>query len=412
LNTSKPLLDQLRVEPDEQIKRELLVALGEACYAGSMPTAGRKVPEEVRRETLEWAVKFLNEPDPEKVRSGAAVIGKLLEQDGLKPQDVDRYLKALLDRYSQLAVETDPALRSYLLSAMAGLCTTRSTCRGQAVKLYGPSFDQALADKAEAVRLSAIDGCVNVDKPGAMRKLRENLAADASVPIRQKLVDLAGEIGGPQDLDWLAEKLGVAGEAEPAWQAMLKVFRGSDLTVLTDWVVKVEVLAAAGKLSVDQRIAFLSLVEQRAQSEKKTDLLKGVQASLAQLYRASNNFVQAAEYLKNVLAAAATEDERQRILSQLLQVYLGSSSMEQAAELICKYLSAKELEKSSGFVVKSVEEYLNDPKTTNSAAVLTALQQIKIQDPEIARLWQELLSRWTKEFAKAKKVEDGGRMND
>ena len=45
----------------------------------------------------DWAVRFLNDADAEKVRSGAEVIGKLLEQDGLKPEDVDRYLKVLVD---------------------------------------------------------------------------------------------------------------------------------------------------------------------------------------------------------------------------------------------------------------------------------------------------------------------------
>jgi HEAT repeat protein len=266
LNTSRQLLEQLKVETDEPIKRELLVALGEACYAGSMVTAGHKVPEEVRKETLEWAVRFLNEPDAEKIRSGAAVIGKLLEQDGLKPEDVDRYLKALLARYSQLGTAGDPAMRGYLLGVMAGLCSTRSTCREQAAKLYGGSFDQGLVEKSEIVRQNAVDGCVNVDKPGALRKLlRENMGADASEAIRRKLIDLAGEVGGPQDLDWLAEKVGVAGEGELAWQAMLRIFRSPrcDVDALIKCMTKVDFWAAAGRLALEQRIVFFSHLEQK-----------------------------------------------------------------------------------------------------------------------------------------------------
>jgi HEAT repeat protein len=412
LNTSKPLLEQLKAEPDEQIKREMLVALGEACYAGSMATAGRKVPDEVRRETLDWAVRFLNEPDVEKARSGAAVIGKLLEQDGFKPEDVDRYLKALSDRYVQVSAGTDPAMRAYLLGAMAGLCSTRSTCREQATKLFSGFFEQALTDKADVVRQNAMDGCVNIDKSGALRKLRENMAADSSVTIRQKLVDLAGEVGGPQDLDWLAEKMGVAGEGEPAWQAMLKIFKRSPQAVLADWAGKIEVLATAGKVVVEQRIAFFTLVEQKAQSENKADVLKDAQTNLARLYVASNNLKQACEYLKTLFAVAATEEEKQRVQAQLLRVYLGLADMDQASELIHKCLSAKNLDLTDNFVVKSIEEYLNDPKTTDPGAVVGVLQQIRLKDLETSRVWQSLLSRWIERFAKAKKVEDSGRANN
>ncbi len=299
LNVAKPLLDQLKVEPDDQVRREILVALREACYVGSLATTGHKVPDDVRKETLEWAVRFLGEADVEKVRAGAEVIGKLLEQDGLKPAEVDRYLKTLLDRYTQAGVAADPGMRGSLLGAMAGLCATRSTCREQAVKLYGGLFEQALTDKEAVVRQSAVDGLVNIDKPGALRKLRENMANDPNVAIRQKLMDLAGEIGGPQDLEWLAEKLGVAGEGEAAWPAMMKIFRSdrSDLAVLANWTVKIDALAKTGKVTVEQSIAFLTLVEQKAKSENKADLLKDVRTRLAQLYVANNNFKQASECL-------------------------------------------------------------------------------------------------------------------
>jgi HEAT repeat protein len=414
LNTSKALLEQLKVEPDEQIMREILVALGETCYAGSLPTAGHKVPDEVRKETLDWAVRFLDATDADKARSGAAVIGKLLEQDGLKPQDVARYLKALSDRYVQVVVGTDPALRSYLLGTMAGLCSTRSTCRDQAIKLYSGHFDQALADKAEIVRQSAVDGRVSIDKAGALRQLSENMAADPSVAIRQKLIDLAGEVGGPQDLDWLAEKVGVAGDGEPvwAWQAMLKIFRRSDPSVLSVWTAKIKTLAEAGKLATDQRIAFLTLVEQQAQNENRADLLKAVRWNLAQLYVQTNNLKQASDSLKALIGTAATPEERQQIQALLLRVYLGLSDVPQASDLISKCFSDKELDSKGNVVVRSIEEYLNDPKTKDPAAVIATLRQIKIQDAAVGKEWERLLSGWTEKFAKAKKAEDGGRADN
>ncbi len=424
LNTSKPLLDQLKVEKDEQVMREILVALGEACYAGSMPTAGRKIPDEIRKETLDWAVLFLKAPDAEKMRSGAAVIGKLLEQDGLKPEDVDRDLRALSERYAQAAAGVDPTLRGYLLGTMAGLCSTRSTCREQAIKLYSGYFEQALTDKEGIVRQNAVDGLVNVDKAGALRRLlRENMHLDSSVAIRQKLIDLAGEVGGPQDLQWLAEKVGAPGDGEPAWawNAMLKIFKSprSDMAVLSDWTTRIEGLAAAGKVVLEQRIAFLALVEQKAQSENRADVLKPVRWSLAQLYVLSNNLKQASEYYKTLLSLATTEEEQQRLQSQLLRVFLGLADMDQASDLISKCLSLNELDPANNggvatnnVVVKSIEEYLNDPKTTDPSAVITALQQIKFKDPVVAQTWQALLARWTERFAKAKKPEDSGRANN
>ncbi len=423
LNTSKPLLEQLKVEQDEQIMREILVALGEACYAGSMPTAGRRIPDEIRKETLDWAVRFLKASDAEKTRSGAGVIGKLLEQDGLKPEDVERHLRALSDRYAQTAAGGDPALRAYLLGTMAGVCSTRSICREQAIKVYNGHFEQALTDKVDIVRQNAVDGLVNIDKAVALRKLRETMAADPSIAIRQKLIDLAGEVGGPQDLQWLVEKVGTPGDGEPAWawQAMLKIFKSprSDMAVLSDWTTRIESLAAAGKVVVEQRIAFFSLVEQRAQSENRADLLKPVRWNLAQLYVLSSNPKQASEYYKTLLNLAATEEEQQRLQSQLLRAYLGLGDMDQASELISKCLSVKDLDltnnvvaNTNNLVVRSIEEYLNDPKTADPGAVVAALQRIKLKDPGVLRVWEVLLTRWTKMFAKARKPEDSGRVDN
>jgi HEAT repeat protein len=413
LNLAQPLLKQLKAEPDDQVRQKLLVALREACYVGSLATAGRKVSDEVRRETLEWAVRFLNEADVEKVRSGAEVIGKLLEQDGLKPEEVDRYLTALSERYALTGTAADPGMRAYLLSAMAGLCSTRSTCREQAVKLYSAAFEQALTDKAEVVRLNAMDGLVNTYKSGALRKLREIMANDPSVAVRQKLVDLAGEYGVPQDLDWLAEKLGAAGEGDPAWQAVQKIWKRSDLAVLADWKQKIDGLAAAGKVTAEQRIAFFTLVEQEAKSEKKADVLKDAQTRLAQLYMASSNFKQAAEYWKNLLDVAPTVEERRQARGQLLRAYLGLGSMDQAADLISKGLSAKDLDLSqTGFVAKSVEEYLNSRTTTDPNVLLAVLQQIKVSDPGTLQQWRALLNGWSERFAKAKKSDDTDRINN
>jgi hypothetical protein len=66
----------------------------------------------------------------------------------------------------------------------------------------------------------------------------------------------------------------------------------------------------------------------------------------------------------------------------------------------------------NGFVVKSIEEYLNSPTTTDPGILLTVLKGIKVKDPGTMQTWGELLSQWSERFAKAKKTEDGGRTNN
>ncbi len=413
LNAAKPLLDQLKIEQDDLVRREIFTALGGACYFASLPTAGHKVPDEVRKETLEWAVRFLGDADADKARSGADVIGKLLEQDGLRPEEVEGYLKALADRYVQAGGGTDQGLRGYMLSAMAGLCASRSTCRVQAAKMYGGLFEQALGDPVVVVRQTAVDGLVNIDNAAALRRLRKDMLADPSVIIRKKVIDVAGEAGGAQDLEWLVEKLGLPDEGEAAWQAMLKIFRRSSATVLVDWMAQMEGPTLTGKVVADQKIAFLTLIEQKGQSESNTDLVRGAQKSLVQLYIAGNNLKQAADYLRILVNTAVGEKEKQNLRSQLLSVYLASSNIDQACELIGNFLADKNLDLSAdGAVVKPVEEYLENLANADPEALLESLQQIKVNDPEVSRTWRALVSRWAERFARARKIDDLERVNN
>jgi hypothetical protein len=157
----------------------------------------------------------------------------------------------------------------------------------------------------------------------------------------------------------------------------------------------------------------LTLVEQKAKSENKTDLLKDVRTRLAQLYVANNNLKQASEYLTGLLGMAVTDEEKQWPRAQLLRVYLGLSSMDLTSDLVSTCLSDKKVDLSpNGFVVRSIEEYLGSPTTTDPGILLGVLKQIKVKDPEILRAWSDVLGRWSERFAKAKKIEDSGRISN
>lgn len=412
LDSTKQLLDQLEVEEDGEVRDGLFVALGNACYYASLPTSSVKVSDAVRKQTLELAVRFLNEAAPERTRSGADVVRKLLEQDGLGPEDIDKYLAALAERYRQVSPTVNHGLRGELLGAMATLCSQRSVIRAQAAKLYGPVFEKALADEVESVRQAAVEGLANIDKLPALRRLRADFANDSNAAIRARLVGLAGEVGGQEDLDWLSKKLAVAGEGEPAWQAMLKILRRSNTDLMGIWMARFESQGASNGLSPEQMISFLSLVEQKAQGESKSGKLREARMKLFGLYAASSDLSRATEYMDRVLGTASNEKDRNGLLESLLSISLqaGNLSVDLAGTLIESWLAEKDLGPEDPLAKAIVTYFKQPPAGSDPGAMLTRLRQVKVADPENRTLWRKLLSEW-EAFAKAKKASPGEKAN-
>jgi len=403
LNSAQRLLQQLQVEEDTDVRHELFVALGAACYYASLDTSPFKIPDEVRTETLEWAIRFLNEQRAERVRSGADVIRKLLAQNGLKAVDAGKYLDALARRYQQASSEANHPVRGELLSAMAGLCAQRSACRAQATKLYGPLFEQALADGEEDVREGAVDGFISIDGAAALKKFRKTLVDDPSASVRTKLINVAGDVGVSEDLDWLSKKLGTPVEGEAAWRAMLKVFPRCGMDVMVFWMGAFTTAPLQERLSLDQRISYFILVEQRAQSESKVDLLAEARKQLAQLYTAGANFKLAADYLRLTQEAARSQQEKDGILSDRLSVCLRWPNLEMAGEIMDAYLSASDLMDDSP-IARSIDGYLKEPPLgADPNALLDTLNRIKIKDPDARPGWRGLLQRWSKPVARARR---------
>ncbi|MDI6449198.1 HEAT repeat domain-containing protein [Anaerobaca lacustris] len=404
LNSTTQLLDRLQVEEEPEVRHGLFVALGNVCYYASLPTAGVKVPDEVRRRTLDLAVRFLNMPDPEKTRSGGEVIWRLLEQDGLAPDEIDKYLGALATRYGQVDPAVNHGLRAELLGAMARLCAERSKCRVQAAKLYHPVFEKALGDELEAVRQAALDGLVNIDKAVAMRRARAALADESSAAIRAKLADLAGEVGGQEDLGWLAKGLTANDESEPVWQAVLKILRRSTADVVAAWVERME--ADPAQWSVERRTSLLALLEQKAQGENKPEKLREARTKLFCLYASSGDTARALEYANALWETAKDGPERSALTAGLLDRCLEAANpaADLVGGLVEKLLSVQDLA-ADGPVAKSLSAYLSKPSATaDPNAVLTRLRQIKVEQPETRKAWRKQLLEW-EAFANAKKPE-------
>jgi len=403
LNSAQQLLAQLEVEPDDQVKTELLVALGGAC-SNALKTSPVTISSEIRKQALEIAAKYLFEEDTGKAQKGAEVLRKLLEPEGLKPDELDIYLAKLVKKYNQQENKPDAALRGELLSAMAGLCAQGSAGKAKAATLFGPLFIEALRDETNFVRETAVDGLIYIDKAIALKRLRKDIFInDPSEILRKKLIELAGSEGGKEDLTWLAEKIGSNSESGPAWQAMLKIFNGSDSGILNEWMDKFTSQNSKTKLSDEQKIAFLKIAEAKATGENRTNMLKSVREKLAELYKRIGQFERAAEYLDRLYKAARTAKEREAILPNLLDAYLKGSKAELAAELVRKCLEKEDLGPDNA-VLGPINNYLSKPPTgADPNAVLKVLSGVKLS---VSRpKWQEWLKNWTDRLDKSKGAE-------
>ncbi len=406
LNSSRRLLQQLEVEQDDEVATELFVALGGACYYAFLPGSEVKVPEETRKKTLEWATKYLLDEDPKKSQKGAEVIKRLLEQDGLTSGEVDRYLGLLAERYNQQKDKADSVLRGELLGAMAGLCGPRSVHRTEAAKTFERLFEEALTDKMDLVREASVEGLINIDKTRALGKLKGGFANDSSAKIRQRVIGLAGEVGGSNDLTWLAEKLGSA-ESEPAWQAMLTIFKAVGTRVLDKWVKRFSSQDMESKLSDEQKISFLEIAERKAIGENEAEMLNNVRGKLALLYSKNGRYEQAARCLGLLREAAGSAEEKEAILARMLDAYLRWPKVETAAKLVDNCLLEKDLGPNN-VIVLSIEKYLAElAATAETNVVLEALVKIETEDRP---MWTEQVRRWTERFGQPEdvnKLKDG-----
>jgi hypothetical protein len=390
LNSAEKVLEQLRIEKDDEVKMELFAALGGACYYALLPDSEFKISPDIRRQTLEWAEKYLSEQEPKKAQKGAEVIKKLLEPDGLVMADVRRYLDLLAARYET----ADNALKGDLLSSMAGLCA-QGTYKAEAAKVFKSFFEKAMSDQTNnLIREAAVDGIIYIDKTNALNTLKKDSINDSSVIVKKKIIDLAGDVGGQEDLVWLGEKLAAgSGEGESAWQAMLKIFKRSGADVMGEWLTKLAAEKAQGKITNEQRIAFLEMTERKADGENKLELLKTVRQELASSYIANSNFEQAAECLGKLREAAKTDQEKGEILNKLLEVYLKWPNVKNAADLIYNSLLEKDLEPNS-VIVQSIDSYLNTPpEGGDPKALLVELAKIRV--PEQRPKWMQRMELWT-----------------
>ena len=400
---ARPLLAQLEVEQDGQVKTKLFEALGWVCSSAIPSGKPAEISPEIKKIralTLKWAEKFLAEDkDAEKVRHGAEVIEKLLKRDGLQDKEVKKYLDLLLARYEREKSKSGGALTGELLSAMAGLCTPNSTCGAKAGELYWSSFEKALPDETDVIRVAAVEGLANINKTRALAMLREDrFVNDPNPVVRHKVIALANVVGDKRDLQWLSEKIGVNSESKPAWQAMVNIFKGSDAGIVNGWVEKLTVESNA-KLTDQQKIGFLTTAVEKAESENKPQMLRNVRVRLAALYRKVQEYEKAKESLDKLLSTATTPEQKTEVVDDLLCLYFAWPKTNFAVTLLAVTLAEKDLD-ADGVLLKTLDKHLAEPTKGVDPKVVVA-QLAKIKTPEDRKNWKKWLGGWQARLKKS-----------
>jgi len=110
---------------------------------------------------------------------------------------------------------------------------------------------------------------VNGDKTAAMELFRElKLDSDSSPAVRQVMIELAGQMGSVDDLEWMTAQLG-NGQKESTWAAMVSVLQRQEARVIIEWANKIEL----NPLLSGQAIELMELAEQKAAAQKEEILL-------------------------------------------------------------------------------------------------------------------------------------------
>jgi len=204
-------------------------------------------------------------------------------------------------------------------------------------------------------------------------------------------------------LSWLEKKIGSNGESEPAWQAMLKIFAGSDAGVLTEWIDKLAAQDSTTKLSNEQKVAFLETAERKIAGQNNVALLKKARNNLVALYLNMGQFEKAVACLKLLRESVAVPEQKAVLTQTLFDTYLRWQKPDLVANLVAETLQAKDMDPNNTFL-KRLDEHLSKPPAgIDPNGVYTALVSIKA--PQDRPQWQEWLKSWATRLGRAKAVE-------
>jgi hypothetical protein len=365
LNSAVILLGQLKVEEYDDVKLSLLNALGETCFY-ALKSTEITLPEDVRKDALAAALRYVKSDDSAKVRTGAVVLRKLIEPNGMKKEVINAYLEDVLIRYNRIT-ESEQPLKPDLLDVMAqfaGLPTTRD----DSAKLFEKSFIAALSSTDnKLLREAAVLGLTNIDKASALNKFTERaMYNDSSSIITDAVIKLAGQVGTASDVNWLAGKLDTNGTGKLAWQAMREILRREKSSLVAEWAGKL-LLVNANPGYINELIDI---------AEKKTTI--------------ENN------------ADDVSVRINEELIPALLDVYLKAGETSRVSQIVSKRLASSGDIGAGDKAVLKIEAFFVSQQVDikEKTKLLTLLKNIKIsRDAANAGIeWKRQLSDWQKKL--------------
>jgi len=384
---AEKLLAQLEIEKNEIVRLEIFSALGEAVNY-SAASSVEKTPSETYVATINWAAKYLADPDGLKSLKGAQVLSKLLINDGLGKDETCKYLTQLGARYSLEAAGKDDKFRGALLGEMADLCGAK-TYRAESARIFEPLFMTSIGDKDDSVRLSAVKGLINIDEPKALQIIiSKSLYDDPSADIRQSVIALTGRVGAESDLKWLSSRLAKT-DSEQAWGAMLDIFKRSGSSTLADWISNIEADPNVS-IAIERKITLLEMGEQKAQVENQPAVLKAVRRRLAVAYSQAGQGEKSLEYWGKI-GESASQNEREEAIAALFGEQLKQNKIGAAVQLIENRLIEKDMDGSDAIVIR-IDSQLASGGAASNQALLAALKAVKTVTARTA--WLEQVNRW------------------
>jgi len=249
----------------------------------------------------------------------------------------------------------------------------------------------ARSDENDKVREQAVEGFISIDKAIALKKFRQEAIVERNPKIRKRLIDLAGEVGSQEDLEWLAGRGGPNNpDGDAVWQAMSTIFARCDTTVLQRWMGKFESGDLRSRLSSEQWKSFLQLTERKAGGQ--IDLMQQVLEGLVIYYRQKGDLEGEGGYL-NKLIAITKDEQRDGLFGQLLAVYLRQSKVEQAAQLIQMAVDKRDLSPQDP-ILQSIGEYVakQTDKLGNNKTLEAVLKRVVVKDPRPN--WDQFRQQW------------------
>ncbi len=390
LNSAEKLLEQIERETDPDVRMELFNALGGACDFAFSPNSGIQLDPTIRRRTLDLALEYLMDPNTARAQRGAAVIKDLLEQNGLSPEHVSQYLDALNRRYQSA---TEENLRSELLTDMAAICAA-SVYRQQAVEQFEPLFHDVLKqpELSKLVRRAAVEGLVSIDKAAAFDFLRTGDVNETDPAIRKKTLELAREFATVKDLPWLFQTLGPNGKNELAWQAILRIFKDSDVQTILPWLDSGQE-AVSENLSLTQHISLLEIAHSKAADQNDSSVLRSLRDRLSSLYLQTRQYDQAAQQLGLLIESEPSPDTKDQLVARLVGVYLKAENQPAVVEVVKNRLLTRDIDPNDA-VIKVIDAHLNDQADPNKAAALIdALVKIAFNAAERPN-WGAKIASW------------------